>query len=126
MAEVKHIVLYDGICTLCWAIVNFIKTRDNRDIFSFVPFRSEKGKGLLDNFGLQEDNPESVIYIRGKEYFRKSSAVLYMLKDLGSYWKLFFIFMIIPPFIRDYIYTIIARNRHRISCRLYGEQDKHN
>ena len=43
--------------------------------------------------------------------------MLHILKEMGGVWKLFFIFIIIPNFIRDFIYKIIAKTRYKIFGR---------
>lgn len=60
--------------------------------------------------------------IDGKTY-TKSTAVLKSLISIGNFWSIFGIFLIIPKFIRDWIYLRIAKNRYRIfgkneSCRI--------
>ncbi len=63
---------------------------------------------------MKPDHLETIIYLRGDRYLTKSSAILYVLKDIGGIWQLVFGFMIIPAFIRDFVYGIVARNRYRI------------
>jgi predicted DCC family thiol-disulfide oxidoreductase YuxK len=55
-----------------------------------------------------------VVYIRGDEYFQKSTAALYILKDIGGLWKLMYVFIIVPKFLRDAVYDLIARSRYRL------------
>lgn len=115
----ERIVLFDGICNLCNSAVRFIIKYDRHKKFSFSPLQSEKGKALMRKFGLPEDRSDTIIYLKGKEHYELSSAVLHILKDLGGFWKLFYAFIIVPPFIRDFFYKIIARVRYRV----FGKTD---
>ncbi len=114
MINNEHILLYDGVCNLCSRLVNFIIKRDKKAKFLFVSLQSARGQSLLKKFGLPTDDFDSVVYIRSDIYFLKSSAILHVLKELGGIWKLFYILIIIPNFIRDFIYKIIAKTRYKV------------
>ena len=117
MINNENILLFDGFCNLCSRLVNFIIKRDKKAKFLFVSLQSASGQSMFKKFGLPTDDFDSVVYIRSDKYFLKSSAILHILKELGSIWKLFFIFIIIPNFIRDFIYKIIAKTRYKIFGR---------
>lgn len=119
MINNENILLFDGLCNLCSRLVNFIIKRDKKEKFLFVSLQSANGHSLLKKFGLLTDDFDSVVFIRGDKYFLKSSAIIHILKELGGIWRLFFIFIIIPHFIRDFIYNIIAKRRYKI----FGGQD---
>src|SRR5215207_4802716 len=97
-----HILLFDGVCNLCNSIVQFTIKRDPNGKFKFASLQSESGQTLLIKFGLAADDFDSFVFINGDKYFLKSSAGLYVLKELGGIWKLFFVFIIIPRPIRDF------------------------
>jgi predicted DCC family thiol-disulfide oxidoreductase YuxK len=117
MINNENILLFDGFCNLCRRLVNFIIKRDKKAKFLFVSLQSASGQSLLKKFGLPTDDFDSVVYIRSDKYFLKSSAILHILKEMGGIWKLFFIFIIVPNFIRDFIYKIIAKTRYKIFGR---------
>ena len=115
----KGIVLFDGICNLCNGLVLFIKKRDKRNRFRFVTLQSEEGRGMLLEAGLPETDSDTAIYKKDGQFYLRSSAVLHILKDLGGTWKILYVFIIIPPFIRDFFYRLIAHNRYR----LFGKRE---
>ena len=117
MINNENILLFDGFCNLCSRLVNFIIKRDKKAKFLFVSLQSASGQSFLKKFGLPTDDFDSVVYIRSDKYFLKSSAILHILKEMGGIWKLFFIFIIVPNFIRDFIYKIIAKTRYKIFGR---------
>jgi predicted DCC family thiol-disulfide oxidoreductase YuxK len=117
MINNENILLFDGFCILCSRLVNFITKRDKKAKFLFISLQSASGQALLKKFGLPTDNFDSVVYISSDKYFLKSSAILHLLKELGGIWKLFFVFIIVPNFIRDFIYKIIAKTRYKIFGR---------
>ena len=45
----KKIILFDGICNLCNASVQFVIKRDTKDVFRFVALQSDLGNKILDH-----------------------------------------------------------------------------
>ncbi len=109
-----HIVLFDGVCNLCNSAVKAIIKRDRKGKFKFASLQSQRGQALLNQFGLSTNDLNTVIYINNTRYFIKSSAVLHVLKELGDIWKLFYVFIILPQPLRDFLYSIIAKTRYKI------------
>ena len=117
--ENSHILLYDGICNLCNGLVKFVKRREGTIKFTYMPLQSTAGQALLEKFGLPAGDLDTVVYIRGERYYLRSTAILNILKDLGGYWKLLYVFIVIPVFIRNFVYKIIAKTRYKI----FGKQE---
>jgi predicted DCC family thiol-disulfide oxidoreductase YuxK len=108
------ILLFDGVCNLCNGIVQFTIKRDPREKFKFASLQSASGQELLKQRGLPLDDFDSFVYIRGDQFFVKSSAGLNVLKDLGGIWKLFYVFIILPRSFRDFVYNMVAKSRYKI------------
>ena len=107
------ILFFDGICNLCNNTVQFLIKRDKRDIFKFASLQSKFGQDFCKSHGISVNELTSVIYFKNKKVYQKSSAALHAFNDLGGLWKGFFILLIVPKFIRDFIYDLIAKNRYR-------------
>jgi predicted DCC family thiol-disulfide oxidoreductase YuxK len=120
MKNYKHIILFDGVCNLCNHAVMFIIRHDSEAKFRFASLQSETGNLFLQEAGLPEGHFQTLIYLKGEKYYLRSAAVLYVFKELGGFWKLLFVFIIIPGFIRDLFYNMIARTRYT----LFGKYDK--
>jgi predicted DCC family thiol-disulfide oxidoreductase YuxK len=113
------VLLFDGVCNLCIGVVKFTIKRDTKEKIRFAALQSESGQALLKKFGLATNDFDSFVFITGDKYYLRSSAGLYVLKELGGVWKLFYGFIIIPRPVRDFIYKIVAKIRYRI----FGKQD---
>ena len=114
MKEKKSaIIIFDGFCILCSTIVQFIFRRDRNNAFRFLPFQSEKSKLLKIKYGIESVTDETIVLIEDGKVYTKSTAGLRIIKKLGFPWKLLWIFIILPRFIRDPIYSLIANNRYR-------------
>ena len=92
------IVLFDGVCNLCNGAVRFIIKRDRFGKFRFASLQSDAGRALLEQNGVTHRGTGSIVYIPQQgDAFRESSAVLYILKELGRGWQLFFPLIHYPP-----------------------------
>ena len=47
----QHLVLYDGVCGLCNAVVQFLLPRDRRHSFDYASLQSKTGQAWLARFG---------------------------------------------------------------------------
>jgi predicted DCC family thiol-disulfide oxidoreductase YuxK len=117
------IILFDGICNFCHASINFIIDRDKKSIFKFAALQSEIGQEILKKYTLKQTAFDSIILIKDNQVLQKSDAALEIARNLDGFWKFFYVFKIIPPFFRNLIYDLIAKNRYRIfgrtaACRL--------
>ncbi len=123
------IILFDGVCNFCNASVNFIIDRDKNNIFKFAALQSDIGEQLQRKFSLDSEDLSSFILIEGNKYYKKTTAALRVAKDFGFPWNLTYIFIIVPPFIRNIAYSIIAKYRYkwfgkRDTCRIPTPEEK--
>lgn len=107
------ILLFDGVCNLCNGIVQFVIARNPGKTFLFASLQSAAGQEWLRHFQLPVDDFETFVLIEKDQYYTKSTAVLHVAKRLSGLWPLSYALIIIPPSIRDYLYSFVARNRYR-------------
>jgi len=107
------VILFDGICNFCNDSVNFIIDHDKKGRFSFASLQSDVAKEVLAQYGQNNQNFNSVILVMNGRTYYKSSAALEIARQLDGFWPVFYIFRILPTFIRDFFYDIIAKNRYR-------------
>jgi predicted DCC family thiol-disulfide oxidoreductase YuxK len=111
--ENNTLILFDGVCNFCNSSINFIIKRDKKNYFKFSPHQSEYSKNILLLNNLKSENFESIILYENNKLYQKSTAALRIAKHLSGLWKLSYVFIIIPPFIRNFAYDIIAKNRYK-------------
>jgi predicted DCC family thiol-disulfide oxidoreductase YuxK len=107
------IVLFDGVCNLCNGIVKFVIARDKKEVFKFAALQSEGGQALLEKHHLPTSDLDTFVFFVGANYYTKSTAALYVLKNLGGMWRLMFVFIWLPCSFRDWLYVRIAKSRYR-------------
>jgi predicted DCC family thiol-disulfide oxidoreductase YuxK len=114
----KDIILFDGVCNLCTGAVQFILKRDTNAHFVFASLQSNVAREKLRILGIHP-SLDTIILLRGEKYFLRSSAALEIVRKLHGIWPLLYVFKIIPPFVRNALYNIIANSRYRI----FGKKD---
>jgi predicted DCC family thiol-disulfide oxidoreductase YuxK len=117
----KNIIFFDGVCNLCNKAVDFFIKRDIGGYIHYAPLQGTTAKEVLDS-KVTDDLNTVVFYQEGKVYY-KSEAILRALVLLGPKYALTSLFLIVPEFIRDFFYDLIAKNRYKIfgkkeTCRL--------
>ena len=117
------ILLFDGVCNFCNASVNFVIDRDPYRKIRFAPLQSKAGRRLLEEFGLSTKDFDTVVLIVGNRYYTKSSAALRVTRLLWGAWPLLFVFILLPPPIRNFFYDLFAKHRYQWfgkteSCRV--------
>ncbi|MEO1054157.1 MAG: thiol-disulfide oxidoreductase DCC family protein [Bacteroidota bacterium] len=113
MAMKNDVILFDGVCNLCNSSVNFVIDRDKGRYFKFAALQSEAGQELLSSLGQPTENFDSIVLVSNGKIYKKSRAALEVARKLRGLWPLLYVFMIVPWFIRNPIYDLIAKNRYR-------------
>lgn len=125
------LLLYDGECGLCSHAVQFILRRDRRRRMLFAPLQSETGREILAGAGLDPADLTTMILRTGPgAVLVRSDAALTAAADLRGPWRWASGLRWIPRPIRDAVYRLIARFRHRLfpaptACWLPGPDDAH-
>ena len=107
----SYLILFDGICNLCNGWVQFIIKHDKKKQFRFGALQSEAAQNILKVQSLHNIN--SVVLIMNGKAYTQSSAVLEIFRLLGFPWKLLYVFKILPPVIRNFLYNLLARYRYK-------------
>jgi len=86
----------------------------------FAPLQSDVGKKIIKTYNLNTSKTDSILlYSEDHELKIKSSAAIAIAFKLGFPRNLLSIFYIVPPFIRNWVYDYIAKNRYK----WYGKKD---
>ncbi len=114
MNDLSHpVILFDGICNLCNASVQYVIKHDKKKLFRFASLQSSFGESVLKQYNLPVNTFNSFILLIDNKIYTRSTAALLVAKKLSGLIKLLYAFIIIPRFIRDAVYDIIAKNRYK-------------
>ena len=110
----KKLILFDGVCNLCNNSVQFIIKHDKKNKFLFAALQSELGKQIIADFKIDTNKTDSILlYMPTKGVYYKSTAALKIATHLGFPINIMVVFLVIPAFIRNYVYDYIAKNRYK-------------
>lgn len=107
------IVVFDGVCNLCSRWVGFVLAHDCPGRFRFAAMQSEAGRRLLARHGLDPQDPVSLLLVEGGAAYTDSEAIIRVLSAFGGRWRLAEGLRLVPAFVRDPLYRLVARNRYR-------------
>ncbi len=109
----KAILLYDGVCNICNASVQFVLNHETNTEIFFVSLQSELGVSLLSKYGFPYDYTDSLVFIEKSEAYTHSDAALHIAKYLKFPYSSLRMGYIIPKSLRDAVYNFIAKNRYK-------------
>ncbi|MDO7171269.1 thiol-disulfide oxidoreductase DCC family protein [Mariniflexile sp. AS56] len=116
----KKLILFDGVCNLCNASVQYVIKHDSHDVFLFAALQSDIGEQIIKHNKIDVSKIDSILLYTpdaGIDY--KSTAALKIASQLGFPQNLMTVFFIIPAVIRNKVYDYIAKNRYK----WYGKKE---
>lgn len=128
MKPQKRILFFDGHCNLCNGFINFVVSRNKKKSFYIASLQGETAQKLLDLRDIQDCSSVILLQPDGQKYY-KSSAVIQVLRQMGGFYWLLSGVEILPKFVRDFFYDLIAQNRYNLfgkkhSCRIPTEEER--
>lgn len=110
----KKLILFDGVCNLCNSSVQYVIKHDKKDIFRFAALQSSVGEQIIEKFKIDTKKTDSILlYTPNKNIVYKSTAALQIAYKLGFPQNILSVFLIVPVFIRNWVYDFIAKNRYK-------------
>jgi predicted DCC family thiol-disulfide oxidoreductase YuxK len=117
----KKLILFDGVCNLCNSSIQYVIKHDKKDVFLFAPLQSAIGKQLIKTYNIDIVKTDSILlYSEENGIKSKSTAALKIAATLGFPVAIMSVFLIVPAFIRNWVYDYIAKNRYK----WYGKKDQ--
>ena len=110
----KTIILFDGECAMCNNYILFVAKNDSKDIFRFLSIQNKKINALKKIHPIDTKNISSIYVIHNNEIRSKSKAVLKITPMLKFPYNLLQVFYLVPNFLRNIIYDLVAKNRYYI------------
>lgn len=113
MQKNQSVILYDGYCNLCSRSIQFVIRKDKYKVFTYKPLQNAESdvNELLEIS--DEKLPRSVLLIKDGKVFSKSDAALRIARQLSFPWCLIYVLIVIPRFLRDPVYSFVAKNRFK-------------
>jgi len=117
------VLLYDGECGLCTAMVRFMLMRDRRGVLRFAPLQGPTAQAFLRARGLPTSDFDSIVLVEDlgradTEYWFRTAGVLRALEAMGGGWRrVARVLRVFPASWRDAVYRMVARVRYRLFGR---------
>jgi predicted DCC family thiol-disulfide oxidoreductase YuxK len=122
------IILFDGQCVFCDHSVQFILKRDVDEVFQFASLQSDVGQQLLKQYNIDPSLDSIVVIYRDKVYIQSDAAIV-IAQQFKGVWKLLVVVKVLPKWLRDKAYALIAKNRYRLfgemeTCRIPTKEER--
>jgi predicted DCC family thiol-disulfide oxidoreductase YuxK len=105
------VLFYDGDCNLCHWAVRWVIRYDRKALFRFSPLQGAFAREV--GVAKPEEPMNTVLLYHQGMVYAKSRAVFKVMQLLGFPYSIFSVFKVLPLFVTDGLYNVVARNRHR-------------
>lgn len=121
------IVFFDGVCGLCNTFVDRLIRWDRNRVLRYATLQGATAKEHLSTE--RTTDLSTLVYFDGERFWTRSAAAIRILMRLGGVWRLAGIFLLVPGFLRNLVYALVARSRYRWfgrreSCRLPSAEER--
>ncbi len=118
LKEFLPLMLFDGECLLCNRLVQFILRHQQEPVFFFGTLQSAAGQ-LVRKSNEKTTSIDSLLLVTDIIETRpvvqlKSAAVWFILARLKYPWRVLIVFKLLPLFISDRLYDLVAAYRYKI------------
>ncbi len=115
----RPLYFFDGHCVLCSRFVAFCLKHDPQGRLKFASSQSATGTRVVEVLGLPENTLDrTILMLDGDAIYARSTAVLRALRYLEGPIRWLKPLLLLPAFLRDPLYDLVARNRIRWFGRL--------
>lgn len=124
----QPVLLYDGECGLCNAVVRFLIRRDRSARLRFAPLQSAPAQAYLRAQQLPTADFDSLVFVPdwaapvAGAYQLRTDGALGALGTIGGAWRRATLLRILPRAFRDAVYRLIARTRYAVFGRHCAER----
>jgi predicted DCC family thiol-disulfide oxidoreductase YuxK len=111
------VLLYDGTCGFCAASVQFVLRHERQHGLRFAALDSDLGQAIRARHPALA-SVDSMVWLEptatGEQVLTRSAAALRLARYIGGPWRALAATAVVPRPIRDAVYDLIARHRHRL------------
>jgi predicted DCC family thiol-disulfide oxidoreductase YuxK len=119
----RPVLLFDGECGLCnWCVRRLLAT-DRAGRLHYAPLQGEAAQAYLRGQGLATTDFDSLVFVRDWDHpedqppLLRTDGALAAAAVVGGVWRLFTWLRVLPAWLRDPFYKLVARFRYT----LFGE-----
>lgn len=121
--EPTPVLLYDGECGLCNAVMRFMLKRDKRGVLRFAPLQGPTAQRFFAARGMATADFDSIVFVEDfgrpdTAHWMRTAGALRALEEMGGGWRSAArVLRVVPASWRDAVYRLVARMRYRIFGR---------
>ncbi|MEN9700039.1 MAG: hypothetical protein RLZZ301_1237 [Bacteroidota bacterium] len=106
----NFVVVFDGECLLCNRFVQYLLANKNGKHLFFATNQALKPSLPLT---LQNTVQQTILVYQNGIWKQKSNAILAIAKELKGWHLILLIGYVLPRFLRDFLYDLVAKNRKK-------------
>lgn len=125
----KAIWLFDSVCVLCNGAISTALKYEKAPTIDFVSIQSARGRAIAEKHNIDPDDPDTFLFLDNGKPFVQSDGVIALSRHMKAPFNWVRFGVIIPKFLRDWLYSFIARRRYRLfgkldTCRVPSDEER--
>jgi predicted DCC family thiol-disulfide oxidoreductase YuxK len=131
----RDIIFYDGVCALCNRLVRLVLARDTEQRFRFAALQSQFAAQTLRPLNIDPAQLSTLYLLTNygtpaQDTLARGRAALFVLGRLGGAWRATAVLRVLPSFLLDAGYRLVANVRYATfgrheSCPLPDAEHRH-
>jgi len=109
-----RVLFFDGVCVMCNGIVDKLLQVDRARQFHFASLQGETARAARQRHPEMPSDIETMVYLEDGEVYLRSAGVLRAARRLPYPYRALSWFAVLPAFITDLLYRLVARSRYRV------------
>ncbi|AJS59935.1 thiol-disulfide oxidoreductase DCC family protein [Paenibacillus sp. IHBB 10380] len=105
-----QVLIYDGECSMCSSLIHKMVTSCRNDALRITDFHSTWTQEHVE----LDESVDSMYYLKHGRTYLYSDAVIRAIADTRRAFIPILLLLVIPPFIRNPVYRIVAKHRKKI------------
>ena len=125
----SRIVLFDGVCGMCDALVQWFVRVDRARVLRYAPIQGETAARLRAMHPEIPAGVDTVVFVDEGTVHLRSRGILMSMRYLPRPWRWARFLRWIPRAISDAMYGLVARSRYRLfgkleACRVPSREER--
>ncbi|MEM8798257.1 MAG: thiol-disulfide oxidoreductase DCC family protein [Pseudomonadota bacterium] len=112
--------LFDSVCVLCDTAVQYTLDHEKAPTIRFISIQSKEGQRIARDHGIDPENADTFLFIENGRALARSDGVIALSRHLNGPFSLLRFGWLVPRFLRDFAYNLVARNRYRLFGKRAG------
>jgi len=114
----KNILFYDGTCGFCDRVIQLSNKWIRDEEIYFTPLQGTTAENFKEKYAEFPNTIDAIVYHEAGKIYTGAKAFYQLSRHYKRPYKFFNWFRLLPEFLSDFGYNIVAKNRYKLFGRV--------